>query len=68
MNLEIESLEESCRDCDGKGNYFDGGMSGPNKIRRCPFCDGRGRVLTANGEALLSFIRRRVALVELEAA
>lgn len=50
--------EESCGCCEGRGaHYTCGGIENPLESRECKRCEGTGRKISAEGAALLSFLR-----------
>lgn len=68
------ALDEQCRDCDGHGLRGTYTVVNGRRIydftpdgNMCRTCDGRGYVLTDEGETLVAFIRRHRAAVNREA-
>lgn len=56
-------LEHVCEACDATGKVKgECGYSTPPKDVECPFCEGHGYLLTAAGEVLLDFIKRRLVI------
>lgn len=49
----IDDLEKVCEVCGGSG--FD--KTAPKKKNNCFHCNGRGRVLSIEGEKLMEFLR-----------
>jgi DnaJ-class molecular chaperone len=65
MTVSAEELwlEAFCTNCNGEGKVKgELGCSGPPPMKDCPECEGHGCVLTATGEKLLDFIKRRLVI------
>jgi DnaJ-class molecular chaperone len=52
-------LEENCPDCQGEGSRVVG--DNPNRLRKCATCDGRGVLLTDNGQAVVTLVETHLS-------
>lgn len=72
MEIDIPDLQdltftERCRSCQGKkeipvdpttlGEHVRYKRGEPRPMRACPYCDGKGELLTPVGERLLAFLK-----------
>jgi DnaJ-class molecular chaperone len=47
-------LEEHCPDCQGEGSVSVG--DGSTRLKKCVTCDGKGMLLTDNGQNILTLV------------
>lgn len=54
-------LEENCPDCQGEGSRIVG-----SRLRKCLVCDGRGMLLTDNGQAVITLVETHLTRKEVQ--
>jgi DnaJ-class molecular chaperone len=57
-------LEENCPDCQGEGSRLAGGWD--IHLEKCLTCDGRGVLLTDNGQAVVTLVETHLSRREVQ--